>query len=68
LRYSFEKGQKKNKKDGEEAEEAETGLFRSEVAATADEWNAVKCPELEVFELKELPDWSSGVGRGSPIT
>jgi hypothetical protein len=39
--------------DDEEAEEAETGLFRSEVAATADEWNAVKCPELEVFELKE---------------
>ncbi|TVU28143.1 hypothetical protein EJB05_19652, partial [Eragrostis curvula] len=41
----------------EEGEEAEAGLFQGEAwAASADERDAVRSPELEVFELEELPE------------
>ncbi|CAD6249819.1 unnamed protein product [Miscanthus lutarioriparius] len=43
--------------DDEETEEAGAGLFQGEEwAATADERDAVRSPELEVFELEELPE------------
>lgn len=43
--------------DDEEEEESGIGLFQGEEwAATADERDAVRSPELEVFELEELPE------------
>lgn len=43
--------------DDEETEEDAAGLFQGEEwAATADERDAVRSPELEVFELEELPE------------
>ncbi|KAL6634976.1 hypothetical protein ACP70R_027647 [Stipagrostis hirtigluma subsp. patula] len=43
--------------DDEDAEEAGAGLFEGEVwAAAADERDAVRSPELKVFELEELPE------------
>jgi hypothetical protein len=43
--------------DKEEGEEAEAGMFQGEAwAAGADERDAVRSPELEVFELEELPE------------
>lgn len=43
--------------DEEEVEEAEAGLFQGEAwAAGAAERDAVRSPELEIFELEELPE------------
>jgi hypothetical protein len=43
--------------DEEEGEETEAGMFQGEAwAAGADERDAVRSPELEVFELEELPE------------
>ncbi|KAK3155013.1 hypothetical protein QOZ80_2BG0197750 [Eleusine coracana subsp. coracana] len=43
--------------DEEEGDEAESGLFQGEAwAAGAEERDAVRSPELEVFELEELPE------------
>ena len=43
--------------EDEEAEESGAGLFQGEEwAATADERDAARSPELEVFELEELPE------------
>ncbi|WVZ74054.1 hypothetical protein U9M48_022281 [Paspalum notatum var. saurae] len=43
--------------EDEEAEEAGVGLFQDEAWATAaDERDGVRSPELEVFELDELPE------------
>ncbi|GJM86547.1 hypothetical protein PR202_ga02416 [Eleusine coracana subsp. coracana] len=46
-----------NDEDEEEGDEAEAGLFQGEAwAAGAEERDAVRSPELEVFELEELPE------------